>query len=191
MVEAYAAGALDAADRARFERHLVDCPTCRVAAAAYADLLTGLPEALAAADPAPPAWLRARVLRAALEDTEDTTDRDPAPVAPPVPAVLGAPARPTRARLAGPAGTSRWPAQRVALVAAALVVALGGVWGIQQGVALARERAQLRAEYAALVSQQETVLEVVDARNTIKRNLAPADGSGGPTAPYGKLYTRP
>ncbi len=42
-----------------------------------------------------------------------------------------------------------------------------------------------------LVSQQETVLEVVDARNTIKRNLAPPDGSGGATASYGKLYTRP
>jgi len=37
----------------------------------------------------------------------------------------------------------------------------------------------------------EWVLEVVDARNTVKRNLAPPDGGAGTGAPYGKLYTRP
>jgi hypothetical protein len=76
------------------------------------------------------------------------------------------------------------------VLAAALVLALSIGWSVHLGVALARERA-LRAEFAALVSQQEVVLEVVDSRQTVKRLLTPPDGGGSPTAPYGKLYTRP
>jgi hypothetical protein len=171
LVEAYAAGALDDAERERFRAHLAACPRCRADAAAYAEVVSGLPAALAAAAPAQvPAGLRERVLRAALEGR------------PPTPA----------ARRPGPP----WPraarrgARRAAALAAAVAVALAAGWGVQQGVALARERAQLRAEYAALVGQQETVLEVVDGRNTVRRLLAPP-GGGGPGAPYGKLYTRP
>lgn len=179
LVEAYAAGALDAAEGARFQRHLAACRRCQADAAAYAAVLAGLPQALAAAAPtSPPTGLRERILRTALVGTP--------PIPAPAPRIHPGTRWPVPAWL----GPDRSGAPLAATVAVALAVALAAGWGVQQGVALARERAQLRAEYAALIGQQEIVLEVVDGRNTVRRLLGPPDG-GGPVAPYGKLFTRP
>jgi hypothetical protein len=65
-LEAYALGALDEGDRARTDRHVAGCASCRSTVEAYEALLARLPGALAVAAPSAPdpAVLR-RVLRVA------------------------------------------------------------------------------------------------------------------------------
>jgi hypothetical protein len=175
QAEAYAAGTLDTAERAAFERHLAGCPSCRSQVQRYMDVLAAFPGALAVASPAlrPPSALRRRVLDAIAVGAAEPARTALRPVH-----------SRRRVRVAG--------RPMIAAIAAAGVLALGAGWGVQRGVALARAQAQLRAEYAALIGQQEIVLDVVDARNTVKRNLAPPAPVADPSAaPYGKLYTRP
>jgi len=88
-------------------------------------------------------------------------------------------------------GTARPRFPRVwalAATAAAVLLAASLAWGLSLNRALADERtllAQLRDSAAG----QETVFEVVGAANATKVFLR-APG-GGPSAPYGQVFTRP
>lgn len=159
LLEAYALGALEAEELAAVESHLRRCADCRAEADELVRLAHVLPEALAAASPLePPAELRRRV----LEGFEPTHP----------------PRAPRRRRLAPRA---------LGAFAAAVLVALALGWGLGQQRATARER-DLRARLSAFVGLQETVLEVVDSRNTVKAFL---QGTSRFPRSYGKLYTRP
>jgi len=101
---AYAIDALDDVERARFERHLADCPDCQDEVAGLREAAALLPDTTAVV---PPASLRDRV----LADIETVR-----PLAPATPSTPTAPA------------VRRRPRRAVALVAAAAaLVAIGGV----------------------------------------------------------------
>ena len=73
----------------------------------------------------------------------------------------------------------------------ALVVLLVAsfAWGFSANQTLAQERSLL-AQLQEAAAKDEVVFDVVDARNVIKTTLrSPTDDS--PTAPYGKVFTRP
>jgi len=97
---AYAVDALDEAERAEFERHLIECPTCREEVDDLRETVVALAGATAVE---PPAALRDRLL------ADIRTVR-------PLPPVVEPGIRPVRA-------TRRW----LALVAAAAVIGLGAV----------------------------------------------------------------
>jgi anti-sigma factor RsiW len=190
LLEAYALGAASADEQALVERHLPGCPRCRRLVDEFRAVAHRLPEALAGVSPYDvPPGLKARLLDVVQREAEMAPPRYATP-----PAAIPTP---TSAASGGylpiPVAWGRWRSSTVLRAAAAiLVVALAVTLTARLSVALARER--LRAEYApllALVDQQEIVLEVVDGRQTVKRQLQPPDGSAGPGAPYGKLYTRP
>jgi hypothetical protein len=164
QLEAYALGALDDNERAQVEAHLSTCDACRQLAAEYAQVITLLPQALAYASPVSmPASLKPRVMRGVqVPPTVDKASNQP---------------RPWQAWL-------NWRTLGFALAVLLLLFAFG--WAFQLNTALAQERA-LRAEYANLVGQQETVLEVIDSPKTLKAQLKSTTGSPA----YGKLYTRP
>ncbi|HVR89221.1 MAG TPA: hypothetical protein VHG53_06715 [Candidatus Limnocylindria bacterium] len=86
----------------------------------------------------------------------------------------------------------RWWARRSIIAGAAtLVLLLAGplAWGLSLNAALAQERS-LRTQLEDAATRDEVVFEVVDARNVSKTTLrSPTDDS--PTAPYGKVFTRP
>ena len=190
LLEAHALDALEAAEQAQVEAHLATCERCRRAAAGFAEVTRLLPEALRlAAGQRPPAALRARVLRRIGADTQaQRTAAGPNGAIGQAPDLDAAPL--------GIRRPLRWRRERVVgllAAAAVLAVALGG--GVQLGTALARERAlrlELALELAALVGQQEVVLEVVDARDGTRRLLRPAPGAPPEYArAYGKVFTRP
>src|SRR5215207_454787 len=69
-LEAYALDALEPAERAEIERHLVTCAECREIADALAETVAQFPAALATASPVvPPGDLRDRLLRAVAAHT--------------------------------------------------------------------------------------------------------------------------
>jgi hypothetical protein len=178
LLECYALGALDPDERASVEAHLAGCRDCRTLASEYAGIAAVLPEALAARSPVQlPAGLQARIWQSVQPNTSEPAAQPALAPASRWP-YRGTPARPAPAwlsvRLIGGVVT-------IALLLAALVAAF------QLNTALAQERA-LRAEYANLVGQQETVLEVIDSNKTVKALLR-ATNPGSPA--YGKLYTRP
>jgi anti-sigma-K factor RskA len=177
LLDAYALGVLDAHEVAVVAAHLQGCAHCRREVAAYSELLTALPAALATASPlAPPADLRGRVLQSVQ------------PAIPPVPR-QGAPApRSGSIAHAWPALGARPRRWATAAVAVALLFLVGSIiWNVRLNRALADERS-IRAELAQRVGDQEVVLEVVDSPRTIKAQLRPP---GGGSSAYGKLYTRP
>lgn len=51
LLEAYTLGVLEQDEHARVEAHLASCTGCRTLVAQYAEVLAGLPEALALASP--------------------------------------------------------------------------------------------------------------------------------------------
>ncbi len=165
QLEAYALGALDAAEHEKVQAHLSEDEECAALAREYASIVGAMPDALAAASPKKlPARLKRRVL-ARLDAGGRGQVASPAPT------------RPVR----------NWLTWRtVGIVLAVIVAAFLIAQTAQLSVALAQERA-LRAEYANLVDQQELVLEVIDSPKTVRAVLrAP---SGGPS--YGKLFSRP
>lgn len=107
FIGVYALDALDSAEKALFEEHLRECPTCR----AEVTELTRTASRLAGAAAAPaPAELRTRVLAAAAGIRQQS----------PLPAVSDISER-TRRR------NPRWYAQPVAAAAALLLVVSGGL----------------------------------------------------------------
>lgn len=103
---AYAIEALDDLERARFERHLADCPECRAEVDSLREAAATLPETLVAT---PPPGLRDRVL------ADIATVRPLPPLT-----VTDAGGSPTRRRFR--------PALLVAAAAAVIAVAGGVVW---------------------------------------------------------------
>ncbi len=94
LVGAYALGALDATDRAAFERHLAECQACASEVRSLQPVVDGLAQVVPLVDP--PAALRERVLAAAAGQgrawpgaprTSDSTTT--APIARPVAPVVG------------------------------------------------------------------------------------------------------
>jgi hypothetical protein len=87
--------------------------------------------------------------------------------------------------------TRAWPRLPLAVGIAALAVLLVAsvAWGLSLNQALAQERSLLQ-QLGSAAARDEIVFEVVDARNVSKVTLrSPTDDS--PTAPYGKVFTRP
>src|SRR5687768_16822027 len=93
LLEEYALGSLDPEIQARVGAHLAGCANCSAQAAAYAETLATLPEALASVSPyMVPEQLRdtvmARILAAPSvmpQDGRETTASIPAPSVPPQP----------------------------------------------------------------------------------------------------------
>jgi hypothetical protein len=95
------------------------------------------------------------------------------------------------ARRGGPA-RPRWWRQPPVLVGGAalgLLLAASLGWGLSLNAALAQERT-LRSQLSDAAARDEVVFEIVDSRSVAKTTLrSTADDS--PTAPYGKVFTRP
>lgn len=98
--------------------------------------------------------------------------------------------------LRGAAGRGRrrpsWWRQRPVIVASgALVILLAAslAWGLSLNAALAQERS-LRSQLSDAAAKDEVVFEIVDARNVSKTVLR-STTDDSPTAPYGKVFTRP
>ena len=78
LVGAYALGALDATDRAAFERHLAECQACASEVQSLQPVVDGLAQVVPLVDP--PAALRERVLTAARSAASKSAPRtQPAP----------------------------------------------------------------------------------------------------------------
>lgn len=168
LLEQYALGLLDPDESARVEQHLDTCADCRALAARYAEVLAGLPDALALASPLRlPETIKQRLL----------AELQAAPAAPPAADAASARSRrrprPTMRRLL------------VLAVSFALVLALASTAALS--FALDRER-QLKERFAGLLDQREIVLDVVDGRGTERAILRPPNER---STAYGKLFTNP
>ena len=159
LLEAYILGALDPPERTQVELHLQTCGDCQRLVNEYAEVTSRFPHALATVSKLPvPPEIKSRVLET-LATERSSTRTNPIPF--------------------------RWR-PRLATWGLAILLAFSLAWGFRLNVALAQERA-LRSEFANLVDQQETVLEVIDSSKTTKAFLrATASDSNS----YGKLFTR-
>lgn len=179
QLEAYVLGALDPDEHARVERHLDTCARCRREAAALAETVAQLPEALASrqASTLPPD-LRQRVLGAAADLYRPT----------PVPAAEPPSARWPRLPDTGP---RRHPVRTLAFGLPVVLLVASLLWGFRLADALDRERT-LKSEYMALVNdvvgQQELVFEVIGFDDTERTFLRAQQED---STSYGKLFTRP
>ena len=143
LFEAYVLDTLDAAERARVERHLQNCEDCQRLVKEYAEVTSKLPKALASASGLSlPPEIKTRLLKF-LADEAASARRRPVPI--------------------------RWRPRLVTL-SLAILLAFSLAWGFQLNVALAQERA-LRSEFANLLDQREIVLEVIDSSKTTKAFL--------------------
>lgn len=166
QLEEYALDLLDVDEHEQVERHLAECPDCRLELTRIHDQLSRLPEALVlASGEAPPEVVKERLLQTVQSDSVKASQRRD---------------RPTVRR------TRTWwtPARVVAMVGiVALTVSIG--WGFRLNQALSEER-ELRTRIANLVDQQELVLEIVDGSDTVRRVLRSPEGGDA----YGKIFTR-
>lgn len=166
LIPAYLLDAVDAAERARVEEHLPECPVCLEFVRAYSPVLAALP--YAASQVEPPADLKARVLAATLPARQTAPQQTP--VAP----------RRTRAAPVA-AGRLSWLSSLVrspALAAAALVLVLAlGVWNL----ALQNQMAQQSAE----LSRQREYLTVLAYSDGVPKHLQGTDAAADAV---GRLY---
>ena len=121
-LEAFALGALDAADAERVAQHLGSCVSCRDDAASLAEVVGTLPETVTPRDPKP--QLRDRILAAARADT-----RAPTPAPSRRPWSFGA-VRPSRVAFAG-------------LLASVIVLGAADIEAYQRTTAITAQRDQL------------------------------------------------
>ena len=166
LVAPYALDALDAEERAEFERHLADCERCSSELRELQDAATSL--AWGAAGPEPPEELRGRILERARSEAQ----------------VI--PVEPRR----------RWVAPALgAITAVAAVAAVGlGLWGASLSSDLDRERDLRAAQGDALEivgdrGAQVVPLEGADGSLVVARNRRAAlvvCGLG--PAPSGEVY---
>lgn len=170
LTGAFAAGALDDAERAAFEQHLGECAACREEVAELTATTARL--ALAAAEPAPPG-LRARV----LDEARRT------PQLPPYAPVTSLSER------------RRWFQQPSAVAAALLLVVsatLGGFAAVEQRQAEQAE--QLASRIAAIATDPDARVVTVQATHGGTGTVVAAQGSALlrtvdlPVLPDGKAY---
>lgn len=182
---AYAVDAVDAVERARFQRHLTECAACRAEVASLREAAATLAHDAAVA---PPAALRDRVL-AGITTVRPLPPETP--VTPVAPETAGAPAAgPTSGP--DPAGRiRRW----VPALAAAVVLAVVGVgaavwqpWQTDQAPTLTAAERVLRADDAAGTTltfpggaQATLVLSESEHHAVLVTEAMPA-------APAGKVY---
>lgn len=168
LLEAYALDLLDRSETSRVEEHLSSCAECRALLAQHAEVLAGLPDALALASRLQlPQEIKQRLL-ARIE------------AGAPQPAV-----QPSR----GPARSvsRRRGMRRLLVLAGALVFALALASTAALSFALDHER-QLKERFAGLLDQREIVLDVVDGRGTQRAFLRSPNES---SSAYGKVFTNP
>ncbi len=77
----------------------------------------------------------------------------------------------------------------VAAVAACAVAAVSLIWNVQLSAQLAHQRTVQAELVGKITHDQATVFDVVDSQATTKRILRSVADSG-PTAPYGKVFSR-
>lgn len=182
-LEAYALDALEAYHRARVEKHLETCITCRAAAAALREVVGELPLALNSAAPlALPPALKSQVLRAAQTDAEAR-------------AQALAVQHTFAARADAPARRDTWllkPRGLALTLSAALVVLLlmaGWIWvsNLQMQRALENARAA-QDRIHALQQQQAMAIPVLNSQAARELVLTPPDDS---SAAFGKIIFDP
>jgi anti-sigma-K factor RskA len=155
LAGAYALGALDAADRAEFERHLTECRACADEVRSLRPVVDGLAQVVPLVDP--PAALRERVLRTATQ-----------PVSP----LAGRRASEGGTKLAQPPNAEPfWPKLAPLAMAASLAVAVGlgiYVWQLRDRLTDVERRLDEATARAAASETQVAALEraAVDVRNT-------------------------
>lgn len=183
LLEAFALGALDADDESRVDAHLATCSRCQGLAKDYSDLTRSFPEALAAASTiGPPAALKQGLLQRIQNSSAGSTNAHADPAGQEVSASAV-----TALRSSSRWWPWHWRPRTVTMAAAIILVVLLLGLSVRLSVALAQQQV-LRAEFANVVSQQETVFDVVDSPKTVKVRLQPP---GPGSAAYGKIYTRP
>jgi anti-sigma-K factor RskA len=180
LADVYAADALDADERARFEAHLAEgCAACEARLHETREALTLLPRALPPA--MPPPSLRGRVLERIAEP----------------PSAPASPGPPPPARAAGRRGRALWWAGGAGLAAAAALLAVVNV----ELASTRREMAGLRDRVATLQAQlaerEETLRLLSDpsVRSVSLAGLKPSPGASGwllwdPTTRRGLLLAR-
>jgi anti-sigma-K factor RskA len=177
LAAAYGLDALDAAERAAFERHLSSCAQCQQVVAETQQIAATLPHTLAPVEP--PAALRARIMMTTAPAKQPTAPAKH-PAAPAV--------QPVTAAIMPP-----WLAVAAAIIA---VVAGATAWtqyqraGASQ-VAASQSQAQveaLQAQLTAMQTQAETARRAVDI--LAADDLTRVDLKGQPAAPAasGRAY---
>ncbi|MBI4218856.1 MAG: anti-sigma factor [Chloroflexi bacterium] len=196
LLPVHAVDGLEPREARLVDVHIAICKECKQSFEQLTSALEALPDAMAAASPVRvPAGLKSRVLSAIA--APPTLSR--APAHPSVPMISAPAASAAAGELDGPASngagdsSATWRQAwylrpRVVAGGAAAVLIVGVLaWSASLSIALGRER-NSRQELAALLGQQEIVLELVDSNKTAKAALKALDP--GSTS-YGKLYTRP
>lgn len=178
LTGAYAVGALDDLERARFEAHLDVCPDCRLEVASLREAAALLTESTAIP---PPAGLRARVL------AEAATVR-------PLPPQVSSPRHSTGAP--GRASRRRWFPALVVAAALALIAGIGAVWQPWSGPGDVGDEPERRLTAAERVigapDAEKVTLQVDGAEATVIRSKAEGRAvlvtKGMPPAPDGRVY---
>jgi len=182
LVGAYALDALEAADRASFEEHLLDCATCRAELAVLSQVVAVLPLSVEMVEP--PSELRSRIT-AAIEVES--------PAQPALKLVAGdAPARRSRSRLTN--------AVALLAVAAALVIAALGVTDLRLHQRVDQQQADLTYQHdvSAAIASGAPVMHIHGtpvAPGASAALIQPANGKpayiivkGLPVTPAHKVY---
>lgn len=174
LTGAYAVGALDDLERARFEAHLDICPDCRLEVAGLKEAAVLLADTTAVA---PPAGLRERVLAEA------------ATVRPLPPQVFS-----SRHSTGAPgASRRRWFSALMVAAALALIAGLGAVWQPWSDPSGEPERTLTAAERViGAPDAEEVTLRLDGAKATVIRSKAEGRAvlitEGMPPAPDGRVY---
>jgi Anti-sigma-K factor rskA/Putative zinc-finger len=182
--DAYALGALDAADREELERHIEHCAECRD----YVERLTLATSSLALAAPltAAPAALHTRVMRQVEQESGSaqgaaTLKRLIVPVQPPVGVP---PANRSAAGRGASDGRVRWPwVQSIAAVLILLLFAASAVWiaKLQMQVSRLQARSQTLQRAASDVDLQRSALMLLASEGSVRLEMQPMDPASGVT----------
>jgi anti-sigma-K factor RskA len=158
LAGAYALGALDAAERAEFERHLTECRACADEVRSLRPVVDGLAQVVPLVDP--PAALRDRVLATATQ-----------PVTPKLAGRVRAASEGGPKLARPPKAEPFWPKLVPLAMAASLAVAVGlgaYVWQLRDRLTDVERRLDEATARAAASETQVAALEraAVDVRNT-------------------------
>lgn len=181
-LEAYALDGLDSLTRARVERHLERCATCRGTVAELRNAAGELPYALGQASPLrPPAALKMQVMQAAQADAQARAIRQTF-------GPRGAPPVPIGRRGHWLLNPRMWMISLgAAMVAIVLLAASFLTTNRNMQEALSNEQAA-RQQITALQAQQELAVPVLNSLTTQEIVLRPTDAA---SRAYGKVLVEP